>query len=59
MKYLLYSSLVSIKAIVESYKIRKLHHSLPSVVNMFFFFRDWLAFKFFIFKNQFYGAFFK
>lgn len=49
----------SIKAIVESYKIRKLHHSLPSVVNMLFFFRDWLAFKIFIFKNQFYGAFFK
>lgn len=49
----------SIKAIVESYKIRKLHHSLSSVVNMLFFFRDWLAFKFFIFKNQFYGAFFK
>ena len=49
----------SIKAIVESYKIRKLHHSLPSVVNILFFFRDWLAFKFFIFKNQFYGAFFK
>lgn len=42
----------STKAIVESYKIRKLHHSLPSMGNILFFFRDWLAFKFFISRKS-------
>lgn len=46
----------STKAIVESYKIRKLHHSLPLFLNMIFFLRDWLAFKFFILRKVCYGA---
>ena len=41
----------STKAIIESYKIRKLHHSLPYLGNVLFFLRDWLAFKFFIFRK--------
>lgn len=46
----------STKAIVESYKIRKLHHSLPSIINKLFFLRDWIAFKLFIFRKTFMGG---
>ncbi len=35
------------KAIKESYKIRKLHKTVPSLVNILLYFRDYLAFKFF------------
>lgn len=45
----------STKAIIEAYKIRKLHHSLPIFVNELFFLRDWLAYKFFIIRKQFTG----
>ena len=46
----------STKAIIEAYKIRKLHHSLPTLINMMFFLRDWLAFKFFIFRKKLIGG---
>ena len=46
----------STKAIIESYKIRKLHHSLPYLGNILFFLRDWLAFKFFIFRKTIRGS---
>lgn len=46
----------STKAIIETYKIRKLHHSLPTTINMLFFLRDWLAFKFFIFRKSLCGG---
>lgn len=45
----------STKAIVEAYKIRKLHHSLPPVINECFFLRDWLAYKIFILRKTFLG----
>lgn len=48
----------STKAIIESYKIRKLHHSLPYLGNVLFFLRDWLAFKFFIFRKTIRGGYF-
>lgn len=48
----------STKAIVESYKIRKLHHSLPSFINKIFFLRDWVAFKLFIFRKSLMGGHF-
>lgn len=41
----------STKAIIEAYKIRKLHHCLPLIVNELYFLRDWGAFKFFIFRK--------
>jgi acetyltransferase-like isoleucine patch superfamily enzyme len=46
----------STRAIVETYKIRKLHHSLPIVMNELSFLRDWLAFKFFIFRKTLRGG---
>lgn len=46
----------STKAIVETYKIRKLHHSLPRIVNMLLFVRDWCAFKFFILRKTLLGG---
>lgn len=42
----------STKAIIEAYKIRKLHHSLPFGINELFFLRDWAAFKFFILRKN-------
>ncbi len=45
----------STKAIVEAYNIRKLHHSIPPILNIVIFFRDWLAFKFFIFRKKILG----
>lgn len=42
----------STKAIVEIYKIRRLHHSLPFIVNELYFLRDWAAYKFFIFRKS-------
>lgn len=41
----------STKAIIEVYKIRKLHHSLPPLINEIYFFRDWCAYKFFKIRN--------
>lgn len=46
----------STKAIIESYKIRKLHHSLPSFINKLYFLRDWIAFKLFIFRKSITGG---
>lgn len=46
----------STKAVIEAYKIRKLHHSLPLIVNELYFLRDWLAFKFFIVRKSFQGG---
>lgn len=46
----------STKAIVETYKIRKLHHSLPSLLNLFFFVRDVIAFKLFVFRKTICGG---
>lgn len=42
----------STKAIVETYKIRMLHHSLPVIMNELYFLRDWAAFKFFTFRKS-------
>jgi acetyltransferase-like isoleucine patch superfamily enzyme len=42
----------SSRAIVETYKIRKLHHSLPFLLNELFFLRDWFAYKFFVFRKS-------
>lgn len=42
----------STKAIIETYKIRELHHSLPSIVNKLLFIKDWIAFKLFIFRKK-------
>ena len=42
----------STKAIVETYKLRKLHKSVPAVLNEFLFVRDWLAYKFFVFRKS-------
>lgn len=49
----------STKAIVEAYKIRKLHHSLPLIVNELYFLRDWAAYKFFVFRKMLNGGVFK
>ena len=46
----------STKAIVETYKLRKLHHSIPLVVNWMLFLRDWLAYKFFIIRKSIVGG---
>lgn len=46
----------STKAIIEAYKIRKLHHSLPLIVNELYLLRDWLAFKFFIVRKSLQGG---
>lgn len=46
----------STKAIIETYKLRKLHHSLPNLVNVLYFIRDWMAFKFFILRKTIAGA---
>lgn len=46
----------STKAIIETYKLRKLHHSLPTFLNILYFVRDWLAFKFFILRKTIVGA---
>ena len=45
----------STKAIIEAYKIRKLHHSLPPMINELLFLRDWIAYKIFIFRKTFQG----
>lgn len=49
----------STAAIVETYKIRKLHHSLPDSVNIIYLIRDWLAFKLFIFRKSIRGGMLK
>lgn len=46
----------STKAIVETYKIRKRHHSLPFMVNEIAFLRDWLAYKLFVFRKKIQGG---
>ena len=48
----------STKAIVEVYKIRHLHHTLPFIVNELYFLRDWAAYKFFIFRKSIGGGVF-
>lgn len=42
----------STKAIIETYKIRHLHHSLPFLLNELYLLRDWVAYKFFIFRKS-------
>lgn len=46
----------STKAIIETFRIRKLHHSIPSVINCLLFLRDWLGFKFFVLRKTVGGA---
>lgn len=41
----------STKAIKEVYRIRKKHHSVPGLVNVLLFLRDWIAYKLFIFRK--------
>lgn len=47
----------STRAIVEAYKIRKLHKALPPLINELYFLRDWGAYKFFILRKTLRGAF--
>ncbi|WP_455669350.1 glycosyltransferase family 2 protein [Phocaeicola sp.] len=42
----------STKAIIEAYRIRKLHHSLPMCINELYFLRDWIAYKWFIIRKK-------
>lgn len=42
----------STKAIVETYRIRKMHHCLPLFVNELFLFRDWIAYRLFILRKK-------
>ena len=42
----------STKAIIETYKIRRLHHSLPFLLNELYLLRDWAAYKSFIFRKS-------
>ena len=46
----------STKAIKESYRIRKYHHSLPIVINELQLLRDWFAYKFFIIRKSLIGC---
>lgn len=46
----------STRAIVEAYKIRKLHKSLPLGFNELFFLRDWTAYKLFILRKTLRGG---
>lgn len=41
----------STKAIIETYFIRKEHHSVSSLFNLLLFLRDWLGFKIFTLRN--------
>lgn len=42
----------STKAIIEAYRIRRTHHSIPLIVNKWQLFRDWATYKFFILKKE-------
>lgn len=42
----------STKAVVEAYRIRRLHHSLPILINELYFLRDWIAYKLFIMRKK-------
>lgn len=46
----------STKAIIEAYKIRKLHHSLPHLINESYFLRDWVAYHLFIIRKSILGS---
>lgn len=46
----------STRAIVEAYKIRKLHKSLPLGFNELFFLRDWIAYKLFVIRKTLRGG---
>lgn len=46
----------STRAVKETFLIRKLHHSVPALVNYLLFIRDWAAFKFFIFRKTLCGG---
>lgn len=46
----------SMKAIKETRNIRRLHHSVSSVLNMFLFVRDCVAYKLFVIKKIWLGA---
>lgn len=45
----------STKAIIETYKLRKEHHSVFAFINIFLFLRDWIAFYLFIFRKTLIG----
>lgn len=49
----------SIKAIKETYSIRKKHHSVSAPMNAFLYMRDVIAFKLFIMRNRLRGAYFE
>ncbi|MGJ1235830.1 glycosyltransferase family 2 protein [Sphingobacterium siyangense] len=44
------------KAIIETYKIRAKHRTVPIFFNQMLFLRDWIAFKLFIFRKKIFGA---
>lgn len=44
------------KAIIETYKIRAKHKTVPVFVNQMLFLRDWIAFKLFIIRKKIFGA---
>lgn len=46
----------STKAIVETFMIRKKHHSVPYLYNYLLFIRDWVLFAFFIIRKRMMGA---
>lgn len=46
----------STNAIIETYNIRNLHHSVSNLHNILLFAKDWLAFKFFILRKKLLGA---
>lgn len=46
----------SVKAIIETYYIRKKHKSISTLLNCLLFVRDWVAFKLFIIRKKLIGA---
>ncbi|MGJ1193477.1 MULTISPECIES: glycosyltransferase family 2 protein [Sphingobacterium] len=44
------------KAIIETYKIRARHKTIPTSFNQLLFLRDWIAFKLFILRKKLLGA---
>ena len=66
LKYLFFDELIArmqaggmsftLKAIVETYKIRKFHHSIGFLENQILFIRDFLGFKFFVWRKKLVGG---
>ena len=42
---------LSTKAVIETYKIRQKHNTLPSLLNRFYFIKDWMLYKLFILRK--------